>query len=471
MTSHADVLARLTKREAQVFALMRRGFTNSEIGRHLETSASTVKNHVASIIRKLEVSNRTEAVGLEPAVAPPCAPPTSDPPAIAVLRFACSSADGLLQRFADAIVDELTTRLSRCWYPVIARCSAFHAQATAVDDVVAVGRKLSARYVVEGSLAELGARARLHVRLLDAANAHVLWAEAVDAPSAGLFELLDELSQRVFESVYRSAVTYLATALDTGSDLASWQLSAQGMWHFWQREVTANGRARELFTAALAKDARNRLGLYGLALTHQRDLSELWSPAPAQSASALADASRRFLALWPDDAWANLMASYAAVYRGERELALALVQSAIAREPSLLGGRSLYGQLLAMDGQSGPAVAELERTLRLSPCTPERWVYECVMALAYFAGGEYGESSAWAQRSAASSSGTGAMAYGVLASSLAHLGEVEPAREAAQTFRTMQPMFSNAHFSTMLASTRPEIAARYLDGLQRACSW
>lgn len=181
--------------------------------------------------------------------------------------------------------------------------------------------------------------------------------------------------------------------------------------------------------------------------------------------------SQRFVALWADDTWAGLMAAYAAVYRGEREHALQLIEAAVAREPSLLGGRSLYGQLLAMDGRSEEAVSELSRALRLSPCAPDRWVYECVLALAHFAGENYVEASQWAERSAASSSGTGAMAYGVLASSFAQLGEVEPARRAASTFRVLQPKFSSARFQPMIASTRPEIAARYLDGLQRACSW
>ncbi len=461
------MFSRLTKREGEVLALLRGGFTNGEIAARLGCSAATIKNHVSSVIKKLEVSNRTEAAGLEAANVDVRA----EPPAMAVLRFDCAEPEGLLRRLADAIVDELTTRLGRRWYPVIARGSTFAAQAASVGDAVATARVLQARYLVEGSLEQFDTRVHLHARLLDASNAHVLWADRFTGPASDLFTLLDELAQRAFDGVFRAALSHVARPQHaTEGELAPWLLAARGMWHFWRREPAANARARELFASALALDARDRLALYGLALTHQRDLYELWSPSPAEAATSLADVSRRFLLAWPDDAWANLMSAYAEVYRGERERALLLAQRSAELEPSLLGARSLHGQLLAMDGQADDAVVEIERALRLSPCTSERWVYECVMALAHFAGNRYAEAAAWAERAAATSNGTGAMAYGVLASARAQLGEVAPAREAGASFRALQPTFSSAAFRPMIASTRPDIAARYLEGLQRACS-
>jgi adenylate cyclase len=186
--------------------------------------------------------------------------------------------------------------------------------------------------------------------------------------------------------------------------------------------------------------------------------------------AALCEASERFLARWPSEPWALLVGGYAALYRGERSRALEHIEDALEREPSLLAARSLHGQLLAMDGQMAPAVSEIARVLRLSPRSPELWVYECVMALAYFAGGCYGDARSWAERAVSSSNGTGVMAYGVLASASAHLGDKDPARIAARAFKELAPRFSNERFRPMVASTKPEIAARYLEGLQRACS-
>ena len=51
----------LTARELEVLHMLARGLTNKEIGSALRISGNTVRNHVNSIIEKLEVSDRTEA--------------------------------------------------------------------------------------------------------------------------------------------------------------------------------------------------------------------------------------------------------------------------------------------------------------------------------------------------------------------------------------------------------------------------
>jgi DNA-binding NarL/FixJ family response regulator len=51
----------LTPRETQVAARLVTGDTNSEIAAHLEIGLETVKWHVANILRKVKVRNRTQA--------------------------------------------------------------------------------------------------------------------------------------------------------------------------------------------------------------------------------------------------------------------------------------------------------------------------------------------------------------------------------------------------------------------------
>jgi DNA-binding CsgD family transcriptional regulator len=121
-----DDIDSLTPRERQVFELVARGLSNADIGGVLNISPSTAKNHVASVLRKLDVHNRTEAVGLfGPSSQPAITTEAASPPAIAVLRMRCLDLDPLTRQLADGIVDDLITSLSRRWYPVIARCSTF----------------------------------------------------------------------------------------------------------------------------------------------------------------------------------------------------------------------------------------------------------------------------------------------------------------------------------------------------------
>jgi adenylate cyclase len=73
-----------------------------------------------------------------------------DKPSIAVLSFQNMSGDAEQEYFADGIVEEIITALSRFkWLFVIARNSSFTFKGKAVD-IKEVGRRLGVRYVLEG---------------------------------------------------------------------------------------------------------------------------------------------------------------------------------------------------------------------------------------------------------------------------------------------------------------------------------
>ena len=99
----------------------------------------------------------------------PAAGPASglDRPSLAVLPFANLSGDPEQDYFADGMVEEITTALSRVrWFFVIARNSSFTYKGRAVD-VKQVGRELGVRYVLEGSVRKAGDRVRITAQLVD----------------------------------------------------------------------------------------------------------------------------------------------------------------------------------------------------------------------------------------------------------------------------------------------------------------
>ena len=94
--------------------------------------------------------------------------PLPDKPSIAVLPFANMSGDPEQEYFADGMVEEIITALSRIrWLFVIARNSSFTYKGQAVD-VKQVGRELGVRYVLEGSVRKAGGRVRITAQLIDA---------------------------------------------------------------------------------------------------------------------------------------------------------------------------------------------------------------------------------------------------------------------------------------------------------------
>ncbi len=103
-----------------------------------------------------------------------------DKPSIAVLPFANFSADPEQTYFADGMVDEIITALSRIrWLFVIARTSSFTYKDRAID-VRQVGRELGVRYVLEGSVRKTDNRVRIMAQLIDAQTGAHLWAERFD---------------------------------------------------------------------------------------------------------------------------------------------------------------------------------------------------------------------------------------------------------------------------------------------------
>ena len=121
----------------------------------------------------------------------------TDVPSIAVLPFQNLSADPEQDYFADGIVDEIITGLSRYRALfVIARNSTFTYKGRAVD-VKQVGRELDVRYVLEGSVRKAGNRIRISGQLVDAATAGHLWADRFEGGLEDIFDLQDRVAASV----------------------------------------------------------------------------------------------------------------------------------------------------------------------------------------------------------------------------------------------------------------------------------
>jgi adenylate cyclase len=120
-----------------------------------------------------------------------------DKPSIAVLPFANMSGDPEQEYFADGMVEEIITALSRIrWLFVIARNSSFTYKGQAID-VKQVGRELGVRYVLEGSVRKAGGRVRITGQLIDALNSTHLWADRFDGSLEDVFELQDRVAVSV----------------------------------------------------------------------------------------------------------------------------------------------------------------------------------------------------------------------------------------------------------------------------------
>jgi len=123
--------------------------------------------------------------------------PLPDKPSIAVLPFANISGDPEQEYFADGMVEEIITALSRVrWLFVIARNSSFTYKGHAVG-VNQIGRELGVRYVLEGSVRKAGNRVRITAQLVEAESGAQLWADRFEGSLEDVFQLQDDVAVSV----------------------------------------------------------------------------------------------------------------------------------------------------------------------------------------------------------------------------------------------------------------------------------
>src|SRR5205807_6409651 len=172
--------------------------------------------------------------------------PLPDKPSIAVLPFANMSGDPEQEYFADGMVEEIITALSRIrWLFVIARNSSFTYKGQAVD-VKQVGRELGVRYVLEGSVLKAGGRVRITGQLIDAATGAHLWADRFDGSLEDVFELQDQVAASVAGIIEPNleAAEIERARLKGPDSLDSYDLYLRALPE--AREMTAESNARAL---------------------------------------------------------------------------------------------------------------------------------------------------------------------------------------------------------------------------------
>jgi adenylate cyclase len=157
-----------------------------------------------------------------------------DKPSIAVLPFANMSGDPEQEYFADGMVEEIITALSRIrWLFVIARNSSFTYKGQVVD-VKQVGQELGVRYVLEGSVRKAAGTVRITAQLIDATTGTHLWAERFDGSLEDVFDLQERVASSVagvIEPALQAAETARSAARPT-NDLTAYDLylRAYGMF-------------------------------------------------------------------------------------------------------------------------------------------------------------------------------------------------------------------------------------------------
>ena len=293
-----------------------------------------------------------------------------DRPSIAVLPFQNLSGDPEQEYFADGMVEEIITALSRIrWLFVIARNSSFTFKGQAVD-VNRVGRELGVRYVLEGAVRRAGQRVRITAQLIEATTGEHLWADRFDGSLEDVFDLQNQVAVSVagvIEPTLEAAEIRRSAARPT-NDLTAYDLylRAYSNSRSWQKEEIVP--ALDLLGEALKRDPRYGSALALAARCHTALHVNGWTNDPASNRCEGVDLARRALGVAPDDPVVLGNAAYVLAYFGEDiDAAIDLIDRALALNPSFAWGWMNGGFVRLWAGQPEPAITHFETSLRLSP--------------------------------------------------------------------------------------------------------
>jgi TolB-like protein/class 3 adenylate cyclase/tetratricopeptide (TPR) repeat protein len=335
--------------------------------------------------------------GQAPALALP------DKPSIAVLPFQNLSGDPEQEFFADGMVDDIITALSRFRSLfVIARNSSFTYKGKAVD-IKQVGRELGVRYVLEGSVRKAGSRMRITGQLIDAATGAHLWADRFDGALDDIFALQDSITQLVVGAISPEldrAEIERARRRPSGNIDAVTEVY-RGLPHVnWPTSPENNDAALQHFRNAIALDPTfpNPYGGAAMCLMWRRN--NRWPADFASDDAELLRLADRVKELGTDDAPTLSAIGFALFFnRVNFEAGIEMVDRAIRSNPNLASAYNARGWLRAWDGGSDEAIADLERSMRLSPRDPLSFTLMLGIAFGHFNAGRYAEAAIWTDRS------------------------------------------------------------------------
>jgi len=421
------------------------------------------EQQVKNIARPVRVYRVRDSGAANTSLAPtPPELPLPDKPSIAVLPFQNMSGDPEQEYFADGMVEEIITALSRIrWLFVIARNSTFTYKGQAVD-VKQVGRELGVRYALQGSVRKAAGRVRITAQLIDATNGAHLWADRFDGSLEAVFDLQDKVASSVagvIEPALQAAEIRRSSERPTG-DLRAYDLYLRAVPHIYAWESGSTLAAQDLLGQAIERDPSYGPALGYAAYCYVQIEVSGWAPdweTNRRKAVALAEQAVRAARSDP-----GVLANAAIVlgYFGEEiGAAVGMIDRSLALNPSFARGWMFSGWLRLMAGETGLAIKHFETSARLNP-----WVDQANgIGQALFFDRRF-DDALQKLLMAGVADPIRAMTCRFLASCYAHMGRLEDAREIVERLQEI----TSVVVPSVIPYRKPEHQELFLSGLRLA---
>jgi TolB-like protein len=393
-----------------------------------------------------------------------------DRPSIAALPFLNLSGDPEQEYFADGVVEDITSALSRIrWLFVVARNSSFTYKGRAVD-VKQVGRELGVRYVLEGSVRKAADRVRITGQLIDATTGGHLWADRFEGTLDDLFELQDQLTENfvgaIAPQLERAEIERAKRKPTKSLDARDYYLRGMANLHRGSRDSIDEALAQ--FYHALQLDPTYASACAMAAWCHLWRKANGWMTDRPQEIAEGIRLACRAVELGRDDAVAlTRSGSVLGHLAGDLDGGIALTDRALVLDPNLASAWFLGGFLRVWHGEPDGAIEHFARAMRLSPLDSEMYRMQAGMALAHLFAGRFDTASSWAEK-AFRDLPSFLIPASIIAASHALAGRTDEARRAMDHLRQLDSTLCVSGLGDWLPIHRPEDLATFADGLRRA---
>jgi adenylate cyclase len=438
----------------------------------VDLGVQQVKN-IQEPVRVYQVGEKSETRGAtrKPVAYAENPPPLPDKPSIAVLPFQNMSDDPGQEYFADGIVEDIITALSRFRSLfVIARNSSFTYKGKAVD-IKQAGRELGVRYVLEGSVRKSGGRVRISVQLIDSATGSHVWVGRYDGKLEDVFELQDQITASVVGELFSNVKV---AEIERANRKPTANLDAYDCyWRGYAEQLkgtrSSSDAAMAYFLKAIDLD-QTFSSAYGLAAqVYAVRKMNFWMIDAAQESAEAIRLARRAVELGQMDEMALCRGGHAlALFTGELDFGADCCRRGLAMNPNYASGWMFSAWVQLFLGEHETSLAHVRQWARLDPRENLYvWQPKLTSALAHMFLGHFEEAVSLAEQIVAGRP-TFVQGWRVLAISRALGGDVASASIAT---RKAIELDSSLTISALVALTpwrRPVDVERLREGFVRA---
>ncbi|MGR4931689.1 winged helix-turn-helix domain-containing tetratricopeptide repeat protein [Bradyrhizobium sp. CAR08] len=389
-----------------------------------------------------------------------------DKPSIAVLPFENLSGDPEQEYFADGMVEEIITALSRFKSLfVIARHSSFTFKGKAVD-IEEVRRRLGVRYVLEGAVRKASGKVRITGQLIDAVTGAHLWADRFERDLTDIFALQDDVALAVVSAVQPKMLqTEIATAVRRRPEnLTAYDFFLRAMQQYYLTTRESLAEAIKLAHRALELDPRFSSAAALAGDCHASNFALGYAKDPEFDAKEAIRLARLALSLDDDDPdTLSRVAVISAGLVGDSEAEIEMADRAVALNPNSWRTWNNRGWVYTIAGLPEEAIQSFERAIRMSPVDPLLHMTFLGIGHALIGLGRFDEAIIVLKKALRQNPSFVPACRG-LASAFAHLGRDAEAHAAAARVLEIDPVFTiSAHIARV-----PKSSKLLIEGLRKA---